>query len=166
LTTAPTLAPPFTIRPTGGDDLPFILDSWSKAHRRGLGMDMAADAYKRHVQPSIIAILGREDVLTIAAYGEHDGRPDAILGWLAWTPGPLPTVHFAFVRGAHRQRGLFRSLLDDADIGQRFLYTFRGSRPKFDRKATTADERIVPKLARRGVFATFVDVTEWLEAKR
>ena len=171
LSTAPH-APSFEIRAAGGLELPFILHSWAQSHMRSKDQPFGPE-YTRLVQPTLARLRNRDDVWTIAAFGPHDGRPDAVLGWLAWTPGSLPTVHYAFTRGALRTRGIFTALLGHAAVGKRWLYTHHGQRIKV-RSGVAArmrrkqfagesyEDRVVKALNRRGVAPVYVSVSEWL----
>jgi hypothetical protein len=154
------------IRPVGGAELPFILDSWASSHMRSPGQPFGA-AYQRYVLPQVKELLNRDDVWIIAAFGPYQARQDAILGWLAWTPGELPAIHYAFTRGAMRKRGIFSALLDKAMVGRRWLYTHKGQLPRYGRKsAPTYDKKVIAALARRGVAGVYVDASEWLERMR
>lgn len=160
---APTPLRDFEIRFAGAKELPFIMHSWEQSHMRSPGQPFAA-AYKKHVSPTLDRLMKRSDVWTVAAFGEFDGRPDAILAWLAWTPGDLPTIHYAFTRGGLRGRGYFNALLEHENLGRRWLYTHKGQLPKYRRKnGPTYDKKVLAALARRGIVGTYVDVHEWLE---
>lgn len=153
------------IRAIGAAELPFVLDTWRESHMRSPGQPWG-ELYHRHVMPTIERLLRREDVWIIGAFGPFKSDPDAILGWLAWTPGELPAVHYAYVRGALRKHGIFNALLRDAMVGRRMLVTSRGQLPKYTRrKGATYDKRVIDALARRGVGTVYVDLVEWLERK-
>lgn len=160
-------APTFTIRPIGGAELGFVLGSWCQSFMRSPGQPFGS-GFKRHVQPIIEELLARDDVWLIGTFGPYDGRPDALLGWLAWTPGELPTIHYAYVRGALRKRGLFNAMFKEAMIGRRFVYSHRGQLPRYkkSRNAPTYDKKVLEALARRGIAGVLVDANEWLERMR
>lgn len=154
--------------PIATAELPFVVDSWVNSHMRAPGMP-PRDVYHHTVRPIIDALLAREDVMIAGALGEFDGRPDAIIGWIAWTwgKGTLPAVHYAYVRGPWRKRGVFNRLLKEAMVGNRFVYTLRGTLPKWGRRhAFSKDKVIAEALAKRGVYAVYVPASEWLERMR
>jgi hypothetical protein len=154
------------IRALGGAELPFVLSSWCQSHMRSPGQPWG-DLYRRHVAPTIERLLKREDVWIIGAFGQFKDDPDAVLGWLAWTPGDLPAVHYSYVRGALRKHGIFNALLRDAMVGRRMLVTSRGQLPKYTRrKGATYDKKVIDALTKRGIATHYVDLTEWLETKR
>jgi hypothetical protein len=159
-------APSFTIRPIGGAELPFVLDSWCQSFMRSPGQPFGA-TFKRHVQPTIVELLNRDDVWLLGAFGPGPHGPDTLIGWLAWTPGELPAIHYAFVRGQLRKRGIFNALLKEAMVGRRMLATFRGQLPRYrNRKAPTYDKKVIEALARRGIAVAYVEISTWLERMR
>jgi hypothetical protein len=163
---APIATPAYSIRAVGGAELGFVLSSWTQSHMRSPGQPLG-ELYMRLIRPNTEQLLAREDVWIIGAFGPFDGKPDAILGWLAWTPGELPTVHYAYVRGALRKRGIFNDLLDKAMVGRRFIVTHKGQIPKYKRRnAPTYDKRVISALERRGIAAVYVPIGEWLERMR
>ncbi len=165
LATAPLI---LDIRLAAVEDLPFVQKCWREEHKLSPhGAGMAWSSYHRLFTPLINEIIARDDTQILCAYGEHDGRADAILGWLAYTPGKLPAVHFAYTRGGKRKQGIFTRLLDASGIGKRFLYTFAGKLPSYSkRNAPSRDKVIVKALVQRGVYGTWLDANEWLEGVR
>jgi hypothetical protein len=169
VTAAPALAPlVLDIRLAAVEDLSFVQKCWREEHKLSPhGAGMAWSAYHRLYTPIINELIARDDTQILCAYGEHDGRRDAILGWLAFTPGKLPAVHFAYTRGSLRQGGIFTRLLDAAGVGKRFLYTFAGKLPAYHkRNAPSRDKVVSAALVKRGVYPTFVEANEWLEGVR
>ncbi len=156
-----------TYRPASGSDVAFVKATWQQSSLRTPGMPPPNGATKRMVAPVIDALLRRPDVNIVGAYGQHDGRPDAMIGWIAWTWGQLPAVHYAYVRGPWRLKGVFNRLLKEAMVGNRFIYGMRGELPKFGRRrALSRDKILVEALAKRGIFATLVPTEQWLEKMR
>jgi hypothetical protein len=107
-------------------------------------------------------LLASEDVYTIAAY--DDGRERPIVGWMAWSHGRIPAVHYVYVRHGDRHGGVAAALIRSpvAELGNRLVYTFRGMR----HGATTLDLVMVDALGRRGVAAIYVPIREYLRAAR
>jgi hypothetical protein len=159
-------APTFTIRHVAGAELPFVLSSWTDSHMRSPGQPWG-DLYRKLSQPTIKELLNREDTWVLAAIGPYEARPDAVLGWLAWTPGELPAIHYAYVRGALRKRGIFNALLKEAMVGRRMLATFRGQLPRYrKRKTLTYDKKVIEAMERRGLAVAHVPIDQWLERMR
>jgi hypothetical protein len=150
------------------EDVGYVVASWEESHRDGR-KKLPWREYKRLYAPIIRHLVNRSDVRMLGAY-----MGEKIVGWIAWTPGRLPAVHFAFTRWQPdielRRRGVFTALLEAADVGSRFIYTHRGKAHVDEEKAkgepgrrSTRDVPIVQALARRGVYCSFVDAREWLE---
>jgi hypothetical protein len=145
------------IRRLGLDCVGFVVSTWEEAHRSGTHLPWPA--YKRLHVPIVRHLVNRKDVRMLGAY---DG--ERIVGWIAWTPGRLPAIHFAYVRGHERQRGIFGRLLSAADVGGRWVYTHKGAAPqKAKRTSPTRDVTVLQALARRGIYGTYVSADEWLE---
>jgi hypothetical protein len=151
------------IREAGAVELGFVISMWKNQHRRSRDGYMSIANYRKIHEPTIRELLADQSTWIVAAY-----RGERLIGWLAYTAGKLPAVHFAYVRPEERRRGVFDAMLDKAMIGRRFVYTYRGALPKpgGGRSKTGVDEKVVEALARRGVYAAFVSVDQWLEKKR
>ena len=172
------------IRPAADEDVPFIRATWREGHRQSPGMQrLPMHVFKMQRGRFIDALLSRADTHLLAAYvPSSDPRwPERVAGWIAWTPGRVPALHWMYVRAGendYRQRGLATLLFEQSGIGQRLIYTFVGAqRPDKMVKVHTADgdkllgrkwggkpysEVLIEAGARRGVFGAFVDVTEYL----
>jgi hypothetical protein len=168
VTDSPRNAAELEYRPIAGTDLAFVKGSWQQSRMRAPDMPAPnGDVKRRLVEPLVDALLNRPDVNIVGAYGEHEGRANAMIGWIAWTWGQLPMVHYAYVRGPWRKHGVFSRLLKEAMVGHRFLYGSMGELPKYGRrKALSRDKIIVAALSRRGVYATLVPAEQWLERMR
>jgi hypothetical protein len=149
------------IREAGAVELGFVISMWKNQHRRSRDGYMSIANYRKIHEPTIRELLADQSTWIVAAY-----RGERLIGWLAYTAGKLPAVHFAYVRPEERRRGVFDAMLDKAMIGRRFVYTYRGALPKAGRGKSGVDERVVEALARRGVYAAFVDVNSWMEKRR
>lgn len=171
-TPASAAAPSLVIRPAGAAELGFVIATWQTEHGKSRDGYMSRENYKRLHKPAILDLLNREDTWLLGAF-----RGARMVGWIAWTPGRLPAVHFAYVHHTERRKGVFTALLRDAMVGNRFVYTFRGARLKHragriaklrnkqSNSGPSYDERMVEALARRGVFAAFVPVSTWGETR-
>jgi len=173
------------IRPPADIDVPFIRATWREGHRQSPGMQrMPHHVFKRTRGALIDTLLGRNDTHLLAAYVPSDDPrwPERVAGWIAWTPGRVPALHWMYVRAGengYRQRGMATLLFEQSGIGGRLIYTFVGAqRPDRMVKVQTADgakmlgrkwggkpysEVLLEAGARRGTFAAFVDINEWLE---
>jgi hypothetical protein len=109
-------------------------------------------------------VLAREDVFTIAAYDDSRQRP--IVGWMAWTPGKLPAVHYVYTRFDDRRQGVAMALLRSplAALGDRLVWTFPGVRLKGSEQRL--DAVLASSLGRRGVSAMHVPVRDWMRTVR
>ena len=162
MTDAPQTAE-LELRRLGVAEIGYAVSSWEATHRSGTRLPWSA--YKKLHVPVIRHLINREDVNLLGAY-----RGEKIVGWMAWTPGKLPAVHYAFVRDGEKRKGVFGAMLDASEVGRRWIYSHRGEEAKNPNvepgelgRRTTLDRVILPALARRGVYGTFVDATEWLE---
>lgn len=175
------------IRPAADEDVPFIRATWREGHRQSPGMQrLPFHVFRAQRGRLIDAVLSRADTHLLAAYvPSSDPRwPERVAGWIAFTPGRVPALHWMYVRAGengYRGRGLAALLFEQSGIGNRLVHTFIGAqRPERMVRVTTNDgtDRVVARKwagkpysellaeagARRGVFAALVDVAEWLEA--
>jgi len=150
------------IRATTVGDVPYIAETWHRSVLRDSRRQRASMAIDRAVRGATVIdqLLAREDVFTIAAY--DDGREYPIVGWMAWSPGHIPAVHYVYVRHGDREAGVAMVLLRSpvAELGNRLVYTFHGMK----RGTETLDLQMVNALARRGVAAVHVPIREYLRA--
>lgn len=158
-----------SIRDIAPDDLRYIADSWKESHKDSPETErMPWPLYKQTVCKQIDQLLAQSGVRVIAAY-EHGGK---IVSWLCYSPGKkISAVHWTYTRHAlgdakMRRRGAMSLLLDAADLGPRFVYTFRGPRRNNGSKrkgvGDPLDVAIVAALRGRGITAVYVPLTEWL----
>lgn len=150
-----------SIRPPVEADLAFILASWRSAHRDSQKQTLPWTVYKQTYGTLIKMLLSRADVHVLAAYDSTLPAGQDLAGWIAWTPGArVATLHFVYVRKSHRRVGLARGLADAAQLGNRLVYTFRGT--WLHRKRLGADDVLRLAAEKHGVSATFVPVSEFL----
>jgi hypothetical protein len=127
-------------------------------------------------------LLGRDDTHLLAAYVPSDDPrwPERVAGWIAWTPGRVPALHWMYVRAGengYRERGLAGLLFEQSGIGGRLVHTFIGAqRPEKMRRIYDKDGKLATRKytgrpysellaeagAKRGVYAAYVPVEEFL----
>ena len=168
------------IRRASPDDLRYVYATWLSEYKYSSGRLARApyDMYRATVGKQLHDLVWADRTRVVAAY-MPDGR---IAGWLAYVPGrSVSTVHWCYTRfrldgEKLRRRGVMAALLEAADLGSRFAYTFRGAKehrlrgkqdraehaPRLSIRGDTSDEPIVAWLRGRGVTAAFVDIAEWL----
>jgi hypothetical protein len=155
----------YEIRPTAPDDLAFVRDTWRESNHgaQGRRRRLPWAAWKLLYGSVIDDLLSRADVYTIAAYDDTRERP--IVGWMAWTPGKVPAVHYVYTRFDDRRHGVAHALLRSplAQLGGRLVYTYLGARPKGGQRG---DEVLAASLGRRGVSTMHVPIRDWLKAVR
>jgi GNAT superfamily N-acetyltransferase len=150
----------YAIRPTSPDDLRFVRDSWRESAHRAASMRRLPWAAFKLLHGSVIDdLLGRPDVYTIAAYDDSRAKP--IVGWLAWSHGRVPAVHYCYTRFDDRRAGIATALLRSplAGLGDRMIYTCKGVKPKH---GDSMDVVMESALRRRGVAVAYVQIREYL----
>ena len=158
-----------SIRRGQDDDRRFIATSWKESHKDAPKMDRTPwPIYKQTTCKQIDALVDSTGTRLLVAT-VPDGR---IAGWICYSPGKaISTVHWTYTRhtldGEHlRRRGVMAALIDAAELGKRFAYTFRGPRRRNGGSTTgrgpSLDEPIVEWLRGRGVTAVYVPLVEWL----
>jgi hypothetical protein len=175
------------IRPPADEDIAFIRATWREGHRQSPGMQrLPHHAFKATRGKLIARLLDHRETHLLAAYVPSDDPrwPERVAGWIAWTPGRVPALHWVYVRAGengYRERGLAALLFEQSGIGGRLVYTFIGAqRPEKMVRVHTADgtdrmlgrkwggkpysELLVEAGMRRGVACAHVDAIEWLEA--
>jgi hypothetical protein len=108
--------------------------------------------YKLTFGGQIDRLLEREDTWILGAYDDAG----MVRGFIAWSG---TTVHYVWTRPNSVRQGLALRLIEAAQVGPRFWYTFRGARAKGER---AMDEVMVEALAARGVTATFMAASKYL----
>lgn len=131
---APTPPLRLDIRPAVNADMPYVVNSWHRCWRDSSPMrrmrmplyDAAFDEQVRH------GVLGEPDTRIIVGACANDSA--WIWSWLCYTPGLVPTVHYAVVRNSIRnggvrrvslrRLGLFTRLVAAAGVSTELAYTF------------------------------------------
>lgn len=173
------------IRPPEPADVPFIRATWREGHRQTPSMQaMPWWSFKATRGAIIDRLLSRDDTHLLAAYVPSDDPkwPERVAGWIAWTPGRVPALHWMYVRAGengYRGRGLAGLLFEQSGIGGRLVHTFIGAqRPEKMKRIYDADGKLAGRKytgrpysellaeagAKRGVYAAYVEIAEWLEA--
>lgn len=157
--TVSQVATALTLRPPGDGDYAFIRSSWRESHNvNGSGPKMSWRAWKATHGQDMDDLLRRPDVAVLLLVPEDD--PRTIIGWICWSPGRIPALHYVYVRPQHRTRGVGRALFAATGMGDRLIYTFRG--PRRRRDPATVDVVLAQQALRRGLVASFVDAREFL----
>lgn len=173
---APSAAPAplaIDIRPLRLADMGYAKWSIAEGHKGAPGVSsMSWRHYKRFIVPELERALVWPGTEILAAY-----IGDQVVGWLAFSRGKrVSTVHWVHVRfqlgdGGQElrrlgsrglaDRGIMTMLFDEAKLGDRIAYTFKGAVPKHRSDGKTMDERLLPWLQRRGQHAAYVSWEEW-----
>lgn len=168
---APNVAPlpalDVIISPVTDRDIGYCLGSWREALMTAPGnRRIPKGAFRRAITPQLTNIINASEILCATVDG-------VIVGWIAFQRGRFVNAcHWVHTRyedadGAPlRRRGIMSALFDAADLGERFLYTHRGGKPRhphLEDKRHTTDEIVRRWLARRGVTAVYVPYQEWIK---
>lgn len=156
------------VRPLDEEDRGYALFSWREGAKKAPGFDRLPWAYfKDTAARDFAAVLVAPSTVLLGAYTDDN----KLVGWLAMTPGKrVDTVHWIHVKHAldgerTRRHGVMTALLEAADLGTCFVYTFRARRDRAllpDGSMTKSlDETLVAALRGRGVTATHVPFKEW-----
>ncbi|MFA4972819.1 MAG: hypothetical protein WC683_09415 [bacterium] len=120
------------IRPAAPDDLAWIYSTWLGTATSDGYLEHTTDRRVRECPraeffPRWRALAGRLLSRSRVAIATHEADPTVICGWLCWTPGSPPWVHYVHVRRRMRRHGVARALLEAAKIDRsaRALYSHR-----------------------------------------
>lgn len=105
----------FALRPGEDGDITFVADSWRRSHDEhgGTRCPGGLPEYIATQRQVIVQALATSQL--VVAYPEAPEKvPQQILGWACYRPGPLPTIHYVYVKPYYRQGGIGRSLIDHA----------------------------------------------------
>lgn len=149
----------FRIRDLDEADRGFALVSWRESHKDAPGVCRVPWSFYKHEYGKIFSqILNDPKTRLLGAYTEDD----KLLGWLAMTPGrSVNTLHWIHVKFEHagaklRRRGLMYALIEEAELGPRFIYTLR-ARKKLDETLVAA------LLCDKSMVGTYVALKEWIK---
>lgn len=173
-------APLLSLRPLAIEDHRYAAACWRESHKQSSAAYLRTpwSLFKQTIGKQIDDVLAMSSTRTFGAYNPA-GK---VIGWIAYAPGrSISTVHWTHTRHELdgelcRRRGVMTMLLEAAELGRRFAYTFRGPRRVHHRggkdrgaaaarssvQGPTLDVVLVDKLRERGVTAVYVPIEEWL----
>lgn len=150
----------FELRDALESDREYILDSWRKSWRNRVGRDARIyDAvFGRVVREGLLQQPDTRITVACAEYNTH-----RIWGWCCWTPGLVPTVHYALVRPADpwredepvqplRGNGILWALLAAAGVTSELVYTMT------PRTSEGLEAALLAAAGRHGITAIHRDV--------
>lgn len=157
-------------RPFRESDRPFVIDSWRNCWRNSQDCRRESPrAYSALFQDLVVeGVL--EDSATRVLVLALEADPDSIVGWIAYAPGTVPTVHFAYVRAktrdgqSLRRAGLLNAMIHLAGVRDRLAYTFRpAERPHpRDNRTLGIETALLDAAKRRGIDAIRMPVEDYL----
>lgn len=133
-----------TYRALEPDELPFVLDSWSRSWR----VSEWAGTVPNHLAASVLrelvgGLIARGAKITVADFG---GR---ILGWVCYEhKGDDTVLEFCYVKDPYRRRGLGRELVSHA-IGDRRGEVFYTHKTRASKYVLPERAQWAPEIARR-----------------
>lgn len=159
-------------------DLPYVLDSWRLSWRLSptCARDQAGAYAFRFAAVVRDGVLAQPDTRLLVGCCLTD--PGWIWSWLCYTPGAIPTVHFAVVRphveardGTRtplRRIGLLTRMLAAAGVREELVYTFRPAERsnKTSRAPLHAEEGLTAAARRVGLTAVYLPVGRFLRNRR
>lgn len=169
-----------TMREHRDTDLPFVLSSWAASWRLSQSAKRWRGAAYRGFFDDVITggLFRLPETRIVVACLEDD--PDAIIGWLCYTPGRLPVLHYGYVRrdipqawGAQggtpcRRRRVFSDLVACAQVTDALVYTFRPCerRHRNDNRIMGVERGLLDAADRRGIVARHRPIEEFLGRTR
>lgn len=133
---------------TKDDDRSFFTDLWSKAYRRSrwagtIPNNLFHDVFR-------VTLEGLERRGLKVALAHVPGRPDALMGFVAYEQkqGDLPHVAFVGVKDPFR-RGRVASKLLHHTVGHNFRYSFRTEHARFFMASGRWAASYAPEITRR-----------------
>jgi GNAT superfamily N-acetyltransferase len=104
---------PFSLRPGGPDDLPFVFATWLRSYKRSssFARRVPNDVFYKFHHQAIERILVRTSAQLRIAHAPD--APGVILGYAVTEPG---VVHFVYVKGDFRRFGIGSALLAHVDV--------------------------------------------------
>jgi hypothetical protein len=172
-TNATATQPPIRIhfRNVDVSDRSYILDSWrlgwrnSETCRRMKGNEYTV-LWRDVVRDGVLA---QDDTQILVGCSQVDHA--WIWSWLCYTPGPIPTVHYAVVRPyvdtrdggttELRRLGIFTRMLAAAGVRHELAYTFRPTeRTQFGKKPLGLERGLLDAAKRDGITAVYRPIVE------
>lgn len=160
------------IRPAADEDVPFIRATWVEGHRQSPGMQASPFwMFKQRRGALIERLLARPDTHLLAAYvPSSDPRwPERVAGWIAFTPGRVPALHWLYVRAGqngYRERGLAGLLFEQSGIGRRLIHTFIGAQRPEKRVSVRTNDGTDRLICRKYAGAPYSEVLAEAGVKR
>lgn len=165
------------IRDAMEQDRAYILDSWRMGWRlsdacRRLKSSAYASVFRDRVANGVLA---QPDTRVLVGCSRDDTA--WIWAWLCYTPGPVPTVHFAVTRPRIdleaqrvelRRLGFLKLMLAAAGVRDELVYTFRPAERSNDtsKKILNAEAGLLEGAAAVGITAVHLPVGQFLSQRR
>jgi hypothetical protein len=109
---AEVAAPLFTVREGRASDHALVFSSWLGSDRFSRQGQSCARVYQAEQERLVRDILARPGVTLRVACAPDDD--DALLGWSVTAPaGPVPCIHYCYVKKGMRRLGVASALLGD-----------------------------------------------------
>lgn len=162
-----------TFREARPTDLPYVVDSWRNSWRLADRCHaMRGRDYRRLFDDLVTGgVLTLDD--TRIAIGCDASAPDRIWCWACWTPGLIPTLHYAVTRRAAdeqsmRRLGLFRLLVASLGVRDALVYT---SRPadrmhRHDKRPSGVEAGLLRAATAAGIVARHHPIEEFMHHRR
>jgi hypothetical protein len=161
-----------TVRNAIESDRAYIMDSWRLGWRLSEECRRLNGGQYRAVFDDIVryGVMGQPDTQFLVACSPAD--QSWIWGWLCFTPGPVPTIHYAVVRphvesdvGGRRDLrriGLFTRMCAAAGVRRELVYTFRPTerKDKTSKKPMGVEAGLLAAAKRDGITAVFLPVAD------
>jgi len=113
-------------RPAAPADEAFIFSTWLKSYKHSsrFAQPITPKIFFARHHKIVERILAMPQTQVIVCASKED--QNTILGYLAFTAGPRPIVHFCYVKVPFRKMGIAKGLFDDANIAlENAVYTHR-----------------------------------------
>ena len=111
------------IRDATPDDLAWIYSTWlgnatSDGYLEHTTARLLSDCPRGEFYPRWRSLVGRILSFSRVSIASHEADPTVICGWLCWTPGSPPWIHYVHVRRRMRRHGVAKALLSSAGISR------------------------------------------------
>jgi GNAT superfamily N-acetyltransferase len=103
-------------------DIGFIFSTWLKSYQQSAFVQgIYPEVFYQQHHKAIESILKRDNAVGIVAYPK--GEPDVLLGYLVGEAGPVPVIHYIYVKGVFRKKGIAKLLIEASllPIGSSFF---------------------------------------------
>lgn len=160
-----------TVRNAIESDRAYIMDTWRLGWRMSETCRRMRGEYTALFDDTVrYGVMAQPDTSYLVACSPND--QSWIWGWLCFTPGPVPTIHYGHIRpyiandlGGRtelRRHGLFTRMLAAAGVRRELVYTFRPTERKnrFDKRPMGVEAGLLAAAKRDGITAVFLPVAE------